>query len=276
MDDEQPMLRWDEAWCVQRASAGELVICAGADRRLAADGLANATIETAEAWAAGGRIAGDGGGEVSRLLDRLTALGVVRLAGTVRSSVELVGVGGRPGDTGVVTAFAAELRRHDIAVAASGPRGVIGLPPPLMVALRLGPGAVDVATTHLVVDLRLHHTVVIGPLVVPGVTACAGCLDRRVARRWAEPPLPARPAVQTLLPAVTALTAVQIRLAVEGTSSLANATATWDLEQATCTREPLWKTPGCPRCDTPRAVGRVTLPWVAEDTKDVEWDRRAS
>jgi bacteriocin biosynthesis cyclodehydratase domain-containing protein len=102
--------------------------------------------------------------------------------------------------------------------------------------------------THLWVDATGHHTVVIGPLVIPGFTACDRCLDRRLARRWPPPAIPQQPKVASAPAVIAQLVSIQVELILAGTSRLANATIAWDLANGSCQRDDLLKVPGCDQC----------------------------
>ncbi|HEX5946220.1 MAG TPA: hypothetical protein VFY82_08085 [Acidimicrobiales bacterium] len=265
---ERPALRWSPAWVLEPAGPTvadpTLVLSAGADRRVAIDGLDPDQRAAVERWSAGGAIAvdtvdtvdtGETGGAgrdagarrqaVARLLDRLVELG----------AVVPVAPHGPPTVLAVDAATARELR--DL-LTEGGTSGTV-------LAVRTGTAWPEVppGRLHLGVDLSLHHTLVLGPLVIPGASACLACLDARVARRWPTPTVPAEPAVRRRLPVVAALLDVQLELIARGASPLVNATVSWNLETGTTDRQSLYKLAGCVRCDTGPGDGRVALPWGA-------------
>jgi bacteriocin biosynthesis cyclodehydratase domain-containing protein len=260
MDRPPPLLRWSAAWAVEPGpDPTSLVLSAGADRRIAVDGLAADDRAAVERWAAEGQVPSlpPAGTPRARLVDRLVELGAA------------VPVAGNGGSTRVVAGDpAVGARLRDLLTEEAGD---------LVVTVRSsrdGWPAVP-AGLHLGVDLALHHTVVLGPLVVPGVTACLACLDARASHRWGRPAVPARPAVQRRLAVVAALVDVQVGLVAAGTSPLVNATVAWNLETGQVDRQSLYKLAGCPRCSPAGAAtdpadaagasgaGRVALPWVA-------------
>jgi len=63
------------------------------------------------------------------------------------------------------------------------------------------------AQPHLLLDLSYHHTLALGPYVVPGQTACVYCLGNRVLRRWGEAVVPALPEVASQPARIAALVA---------------------------------------------------------------------
>ena len=260
---ERPALRWSPAWVLEpvaptvarprhREQATTLVLSAGADRRVAIDGLEPDQRAAVERWSAGGAIATGGAGRdagaqrqaVARLLDRLVELGAVVPVAP-------------PGPPTVLPAdapTAGELRD----LLTEGTSGAV-------LAVRTGTAWPEVppGRLHLGVDLSLHHTVMLGPLVIPGASACLACLDARVSRRWPPSTVPAEPAVRRRLPVVAALLDVQLELIARGASPLVNATVSWNLETGTTDRQSLYKLAGCARCDTGPGDGRVALPWGA-------------
>jgi hypothetical protein len=230
-----------------------LVFSAGADRRVAIDGVDARQRAVVERWQATGAVPlGGGHGQAeARLIDRLVELGVVAPLA-------------RPGPPTVVA------DDDDLAADLAGlltERGAVDL----ALSVRTGRRwpTVPIGSLHMGVDLSLHHTIVLGPLVAPGASACLACLDARAARRWPPPTVPPRPAVQRHLAVVAALLDVQLGLVASGASPLVNATIAWNLETGSTDRQALYKLAGCTRCRTGRGItsrpddGRVALPWGA-------------
>lgn len=247
-------LRWSASWCVEAVDGATCVLSAGADRRVAVDGLSSRQLSAVTSWARGAPI--DRADDLAHLIDRLAEVGAVEL-GPSGATVALVGDSGPAGDA--TADLARHLADHRVAVASSSERA------DLAVLVRTGASwPMAPAGIHLAVDLALDHTVVLGPLVVPGVSTCVRCVAGRAAHRWGGVAVPARPHMTTRPAVVAALLAVQIELAVARRSPLVNATIAWDLERGVADRQHVYKLPGCPVCDRGVGVGRVGLPWSIE------------
>ncbi|MET0457737.1 MAG: hypothetical protein ABW195_00710, partial [Ilumatobacteraceae bacterium] len=150
-------MRWSAAWTVDPLGPPTTVVLgAGGDRQVAVDGLDEATTTAVQRWASGAPVVARGV-EQSRLLDVLVDLGAV-VPTVGGASISLLG------DDPVVAVL-------------GGAAAATGLPPGeagLVVVVRSGtdwprPPAHRV---HLGLDVTLHHTVLLGPLVVPGASAC--------------------------------------------------------------------------------------------------------
>lgn len=117
---------------------------------------------------------------------------------------------------------------------------------------------------HLLVELSSARTIALGPFVVPGHTACIGCLTGRVASRWGDPRPPERPRVAEPTGATTAagLLMHQIRRATEGSFELVDATVAIDLDTLESRRSPCLRSAQCAYCADRSSDGRVDLPWV--------------
>ena len=234
-----------------RSGPATLTLSAGADKRVAVDGLSSGAIAAVRAWSGSGAVVACGD-EQLQLVDRLVEVGAVQPDPPAGCDVELVGTDGL-----LLERLADRLHDSGVAVVRSASAE-------LAVVVRAGrhwPQPPD--RMHVGLDVSLHHTVVLGPLVVPGVTACLGCAEQRAVRRWGEPAVPTTPAVTRRAAAVADLLAIQVELVAAGTSPLVNATIAWDLEHGTCERQSVYKLVGCRACDVAPSTGRVTLPWLA-------------
>jgi bacteriocin biosynthesis cyclodehydratase domain-containing protein len=235
-------LRWSKQWTVETTDSA-LVVSAGADRQVGIDGLTAEQVASVQAWASGSVVEA----EADDLLRHLVQLGVL-VPAVVEPSAPLH-------TTVVATHPAAELLADSIG-------GTVG-DADLVVVVRCGTGApVDTALPRLIVDVGAEHTVVFGPFVVPGITACETCLDRLLARRWAASPQPSEPRATLEIELVTALTRRHLDLIRHGVSPLVNTTIAFDMNTMTSTRNDLLMSPGCPTCALAPPGGRLELPWV--------------
>jgi hypothetical protein len=257
----EPGLSWSPAWVVEPSRNGKtgpvgtrLVLSAGADRRVAIDGLDAPLQAAVRRWQADGHVEPTTADE-RRLVDRLVELqAVVPATGPeARRPVQLAG------DPQVIAELADQLGPGWMLDAASDDGRA------LVVAVRTARDwpEVPMSRVHMGLDLALHHTIVLGPLVVPGASACLECLDARMAQTWPPSVAPPRPAALASLAVAAALLRVQIELIARGQSPLVNATIAWDLERGTTDRQALYKLAGCPTCDVVAVSGRVTLGWEA-------------
>lgn len=122
---------------------------------------------------------------------------------------------------------------------------------------------------HLFVDLAYHHTLSIGPFVVPGETACLGCLANRVAHRWGDPPLPRQPAVNEEIDVVAAVLRRTL-LAGDGTMraplAFVERATSLDLGTLRSQTSRLFQLPDCAVCGPKTAAVRpLPLPWLGAE-----------
>lgn len=249
-------LTWNPAWVAQPLGPTSVGLSAGADRQVVLDGLGCSDVD--------GVLEASDGDESRTLSASLTArlvdLGVLGL--DVSTAGDLVGVtvefiSKHPSADALVDALAQ--RRSTVAVGRSG----------LLVTVRCGPESAPCSSTdqqasrpRLVVDVGAEHTVVFGPLVVPGASACEECLDRRIARRWPTPPQPDRPGVAQHVDLIAALLDRHIELAMRASSPLVNHTIAADLDTMTARRDSLLMSPGCSTCSIASPDPRPRLAWT--------------
>ncbi|MCS4281355.1 hypothetical protein [Stenotrophomonas rhizophila] len=108
---------------------------------------------------------------------------------------------------------------------------------------------------HLLLDLSYHHTLALGPYVVPGQSACVYCLGNRVLRRWGEAPVPAMPAVAAQPARIAALVAPLLDQPPLLLGYLER--SVWlDLHRLHGERDRVLRLPWCPACQG----GEVSLP----------------
>ncbi len=104
------------------------------------------------------------------------------------------------------------------------------------------------AVPHLLVDAAYHHTVSLGPLVVPGGTSCLSCLVMRVSAAWGDEPPPPRPTATRRPELLAAVVAAEIDKVAGGDTGLVNRTVALDLTTWRTTEGTLLKAPWCPAC----------------------------
>jgi hypothetical protein len=108
---------------------------------------------------------------------------------------------------------------------------------------------------HLLLDLSYHHTLALGPYVVPGQSACVYCLGNRVLRRWGDAAVPALPAVAAQPARVAALVAPLLDQPHLLLGYLER--SVWlDLHRLHGERDRVVRLPWCPACQR----GEVSLP----------------
>ena len=124
----------------------------------------------------------------------------------------------------------------------------------------------NVRYPHLFVDMSLHHTLSIGPLVFPGYTACVACLQGRIGNRWGD----AEPATQPLAGArlnalADALIGAELEKIVQDQDySLVNHSYEWDIAARNVQKNKLLKVPFCPVCNkaTVDFSKPLVIPWT--------------
>lgn len=120
------------------------------------------------------------------------------------------------------------------------------------------------AQPHLLLDLSYHHTLALGPYVVPGQTACVYCLGNRVLRRWGEADVPAMPAVAAQPARIAALVAPLLDQPALLLGYLER--SVWlDLHRLHGERDRVLRLPWCPACHDGEASlpPPLALPWDA-------------
>lgn len=247
-------------WTFDEGPEEAVTVRAGADHVFVLDDLpAGVAAEVAACWA--GVVARDGlsAGAVgpdtlspgaARAVDQLVLLGALRPAVAAAGPTLAVGV------TFAGTIPPALQDSLAEAVGAAGcARQAVGARADLAVCVRTTATLADAATQaagltmpHLFVDAAHHHTVSLGPLVVPGETACLGCLAGRIAARWGDSSPPPAPAAAGHAVLVAGLVAVELAKVAVGTCELANRTVALDLARWRVTDETLLRLPGCPGC----------------------------
>jgi bacteriocin biosynthesis cyclodehydratase domain-containing protein len=235
-------------------SDGALILSGGADQLLAVEGVDSATAsEIARLWSGGPQPTSRRGLEIA---GQLADLGIVRrtLGSAAPFRVAVIG----NGDLG--TAIRAVLAKRLGAGAAQEDAD-------LVIFVRTAGRLVDVyadgvlpKTPHLLIDAAYHHTFSIGPLVVPGDTACIACLAGRIAHRWGDPPSPERPAVQRNLALLAEIAMLEVERIANGDLGLAGQTVAYDFERRRVVSGIIYRLPWCPVCgDDEGADGRIQI-----------------
>jgi len=120
---------------------------------------------------------------------------------------------------------------------------------------------------HLFIDMAYHHTVGVGPFVVPGETACVACLGHRVAHRWGDLSGPAQPLVSGRPQSVAALLAAMVA-APGGLLPLIETSVSLNLQTLASVSDKVFQLPWCPACGVGHdaSSGALNLPWQAAST----------
>jgi len=245
----------DPAWRVV-PDQGHLVVTAGADAVWLVEDVPESVAEVvARYWSA--TPPAEVPTEARPVVEHLAGLGALRPAGLSQAptSVGLLVVGSP------LARFADELGATD------GPADltvVLRTNAPLRALIDVAADMHRTGSPHLLCDVAFHHSVVLGPHVVPGDTACLGCLAGRVGTRWGDPDPPDSPRAS----ADAALAAQLVRRWLanlgEGGAGLVNATVTFDLVSFATRREALWRSSVCAVCADWPDDGRLSLPWTVK------------
>jgi hypothetical protein len=194
------------------------------------------------------------------LLPQLRGVGALRVAGlagpTARVAVRQV--------AGGADAVLAELHRQRACELVEQERAdleiVVRTDAPLRDLLPLAHEYAEARRPHLLCDLATRHTVVLGPLVVPGLTACLSCLVGRLASRWGDPTPPERPAALDEPALVAALLGRVLRTMTTGRYELVERTVALNLDDLSTSTEAVLPAGECPVCPRVDPIG-VRLPW---------------
>lgn len=238
--ERMSQVTWSTHWRCEISDV-DAVLSAGADRRMALHGLDDELRTTLERWSTMGTSVEIRPHE-QRLADRLVEIGALVDPAPV-CGLEFFG------DPAFTDKLGAALEVQPT----SGGLGVLVRTGADWPTAPVGP--------HLAVDCSHHHTLVLGPYVMPGLTSCTSCLQTRMARRWPAVAPADAPAIQRHVHLIAELLGLQVELIGRNASPLVNATVAWDLEQGTTDRQTLLKSPGCATCDLGSQSGRIALPW---------------
>ena len=110
--------------------------------------------------------------------------------------------------------------------------------------------ALTLTKPHLFVDISFHHTVSVGPFVIPHETPCVACFFGRIRERWGEREPVEEPAVALEYPElVAALVASEVRRCLQGDTFLVGRSVAWDLAGRSIAADRLLTVPMCEYCD---------------------------
>nr|MDO8110216.1 hypothetical protein [Candidatus Sigynarchaeota archaeon] len=123
----------------------------------------------------------------------------------------------------------------------------------------------NVTIPHLLVDLAYHHTVSIGPLVIPPETACLSCLVGRITNLWGDPVPPKQPLIQADDDLIAGIVIGELKKIAGGNQSLVNKTVSFNFTDYKVQKDALYKLPWCPECnrgEVDNKIGAIDLPWT--------------
>lgn len=264
MDPLRPGLVPHPGWTLER-SDGALLLTAGADLRYTmADVPEAVAAEVMAAWHAGGLDRAAMSAPAGEVVDQLATAGAVRAV-----------AGGGPSPAPAAWAFVGTAVEGFVPAGAVAGReaaahaAVVVLVRTTATLAELAAAAAGLCVPHLVADVAYHHTVSVGPMVVPGQTACVGCLAGRVSARWGDDRPPPEPAAARS-PAAAAIVAEEAARAAAGASRLVNRTVAVDLATWRAVDEAVLRLPWCAWCGggsaadpaAGPAAGPVGLPWA--------------
>lgn len=247
--------RWSDGWLLSE-SGEAIVLSAGADLELETEPLSKSARERIAAWPQSGEMVMPKDLELSTVFRQCVTLGVLEpILGTSLERVRPIWLGCRNDALakqldlqqgrnwgGDVTDFTVVFRTTD-----SWREAVSSL------------YEVTLGSAHLFVDLAYHHSVAIGPLVLPGETACVECLAGRVVNRWGDGPVPKSPEVLKDSSLVAALVDWALRRIASTSTWGINKITTWNLEDGSNSTDLLLRVPDCPGCDYLASVKPVDL-----------------
>ncbi|MEY4560877.1 MAG: hypothetical protein RLZZ618_154 [Pseudomonadota bacterium] len=282
-----PPLHIHPAWRLQRVD-GQLFLSGGLDATYLLDELTGEAIDRFEASWNTGSIAGPAarsttGAEENAntaLLDKLLTLGALyrpTAEPTAHLQVALRWAGAPSLPFSEALARAADTPRHNAAGAptshawsldtsaetdASASADITLVVRTNASLVETSDRAAQLAGPHLLVDLSHHETVVLGPFVVKGQTACLGCLAGRMNHLWGDPPPAPEPAMGSRAVLVASLVAEHLQTFANRRSMPALVQHAWSLSLTTWETHlhPVFLLPWCPVCQqgTP-ADGRIAF-----------------
>jgi bacteriocin biosynthesis cyclodehydratase domain-containing protein len=235
--DFEPSPQWSVTY-----NDGTLILSGGADQLFALEGVDAATAaEIVGLWSSGPPPTTPRALEIA---GQLTDLGICRRTLTVTAPPRFALIGGGELSAAIET----------VLIKGLGAR-ISDDHADLLIFVRTGGRLVETypdgmlpATPHVLIDAAYHHTFSIGPLVVPGDTACLACLAGRIGYLWGDPPAPERPAIQRHLTLLAEIAALEIERIAGGDLGLAGQTVAYDFERRCVITGSVYKLPWCPVC----------------------------
>ena len=103
---------------------------------------------------------------------------------------------------------------------------------------------------HVLIDLAYHHSLVLGPWVVPGQTACLACMGLRTVRRWGDGAVAEQP-LASAHPALSVAMLLQLlreAASVAGQAAWVEHSVQLDLRTLQTQRVRVYRQPWCPAC----------------------------
>lgn len=124
----------------------------------------------------------------------------------------------------------------------------------------------QITVPHLFIDISLHHTISLGPLVFPSKTACLYCYAGRIIQHWGDLSAPSQAKVQEQSELICSLIKTQLSIFQERGScpELIEATIAFDTERLTTQKDAIYRLPWCEVCYPKKenfGRGSFELPW---------------
>ncbi|PID33054.1 hypothetical protein CR969_02760 [Candidatus Saccharibacteria bacterium] len=118
----------------------------------------------------------------------------------------------------------------------------------------------DLELPHLFIDVSFHHTVSLGPIVVPHQTACVSCLYGRLRERWGITDPVKQPLVVNQYPdLVKEIINTELDRFLDGDMSLVGKTCSIDIVNRKTLDQKLLTVNDCPYCKKDFSRGKISL-----------------
>lgn len=122
----------------------------------------------------------------------------------------------------------------------------------------------QIAKPHLFIDLGFEHSISLGPLVIPGQSACVSCFIGRLTPYWGDAEPPHKPAIQQSTALIASLVSLEVKKILNTHSrELVNHSVAYDFDNYSVKKSSIYKLPRCPVCSTTTIdnSGAIALPW---------------